>query len=81
MKLLIGADIVPTNSNITEFIRANTTALVDENLLGVLRNADYRIFNLEVPLTDTQRPIKKCGPNLIAPAASVNGIKALGADF
>ena len=46
MKLLIGADIVPTNSNITEFIRANTTALVDENLLGVLRNADYRIFNL-----------------------------------
>lgn len=81
MKLLIGADIVPTNSNITEFIHANTTALVDENLLGVLRNADYRIFNLEVPLTDTQRPIKKCGPNLIAPAASVNGIKALGADF
>lgn len=81
MKLLIGADIVPTKSNITEFIHANTTALVDENLLDVLRNADYRIFNLEVPLTDTQRPIEKCGPNLIAPAASVNGIKALGADF
>lgn len=81
MKLLIGADIVPTKSNITEFIHANTTALVDENLLGVLQNADYRIFNLEVPLTDTQRPIEKCGPNLIAPAASVNGIKALGADF
>lgn len=81
MKLLIGADIVPTKSNIAAFIHASTNDLVDEKLLDVLQNADYRIFNLEVPLTDTQKPIEKCGPNLIAPIASVNGIKALGADF
>lgn len=81
MKLLIGADIVPTKSNEQAFIQSGISALVDADLLKLLQNADYRVFNLEVPLTDQEKPIAKCGPNLIAPAASVKGIKALGADF
>ena len=81
MKILIGADIVPTKSNEKAFIQSDTSALVDADLLKVLQKADYRVFNLEVPLTDQEEPIAKCGPNLIAPAASVNGIRALGADF
>lgn len=36
-----------------------------------------RIFNLEVPITDKEEPIAKCGPNLIAPISTINGIKAI----
>ncbi len=80
-KLIIGADIVPTISNQTIFENAKMEKIVDAKLLDVLRNADYRIFNLEVPLTDIEAPIKKCGPNLIASTKSVAGLKQLGIDF
>ena len=81
MKLIIGADLVPTKSNIEEFKAADAQALVGEELLSVLKDADYRIFNLELPLTDTVSPIDKCGPALIAPTATVAGYKALGVDL
>ncbi|GAH39429.1 unnamed protein product, partial [marine sediment metagenome] len=48
-----------------------------DKLLSLLYSADYRIFNLEVPLTDTEKPIRKDGPNLIAPILTINGIKLL----
>lgn len=81
MKILIGADIVPVKSNMEFFERGEVEKLVDPTLAKVLQNADYRIFNLEVPLTDRETPISKCGPALIAPTKSAKGIKALGADF
>ena len=81
MKILIGADIVPVKSNIEFFERGEVENLVDPALAEVLQNADYRIFNLEVPLTDRETPISKCGPALIASTKSAEGIKALGADF
>ena len=46
MKLLIGADIVPTKSNEQAFIQSGISALVDADLLKLLQNADYRVFNL-----------------------------------
>lgn len=77
MKLLIGADIVPTMSNRKYFINGEIEMLVDKELKIVLDTADYRIFNLEVPLTNEQKPIPKCGPNLIAPPSTIRGIKTL----
>ncbi len=81
MKILIGADFVPTSSNNELFCKADTTALVGGDLESILKSADFRIFNLEVPLTDQQSPIDKCGPNLIAPTNTVNGYKALHVDL
>ena len=81
MKILIGADFVPTSSNYELFSQAYTTALVGGDLERVLKDADFRIFNLEVPLTDEQSPIDKCGPNLIAPTNTANGYKALSVDL
>jgi len=81
MQIIIGADIVPTASNQHIFENAQMEQIVDKGLLEVLRDADYRIFNLEVPLTDQETPIKKCGPNLIASPKSVAGLKQLGIDF
>jgi poly-gamma-glutamate synthesis protein (capsule biosynthesis protein) len=49
--------------------------------LELLSGADYRIFNLETPLTDTYSPIEKFGPTLIAPTCTVEGYKAIGTDL
>lgn len=81
MNILIGADIVPTPSNQHIFEASKIDQIVDNDLINILQNADYRIFNLEVPLTDIVSPIEKAGPNLIASKKSVVGLKQLGIDF
>lgn len=62
VRIIIGADIVPTKSNFELFVKAKVGELVDSKILNVLNNADYRIFNLEVPLTNNQTPIKNVVP-------------------
>lgn len=81
MKILIGADIVPTNSNAELFRNGDSLHLLGEELQEQLNSADFRIFNLEVPLTDRGSPISKCGPHLMAPKDTVNGYKAIGCDL
>jgi len=77
MQIIIAGDLVPTQSNMDLFINANVESLLGDGLLSLWNSADMRIFNLEVPLTDKENPIAKCGPNLTAAANTVNGIKAL----
>ncbi|MFQ6792055.1 MAG: CapA family protein [Thomasclavelia sp.] len=81
MEILIGADIVPINSNIQLFEEGNIKELFSDSLIEKLEKADIRIFNLETPLTDEVSPIKKCGPNLVASTKSINGIKKLNPSF
>ena len=81
MYFLIGADIVPTASNAEYFKNGDAETLCGSALLELLNNAEYRIFNLEVPLTDKEHPITKFGPGLIAPSAASAGYKALGIDL
>lgn len=81
MKILIGADIVPTISNQQFFENAQMEKIVDQELMDILKSADYRILNLEVPLTNQVAPINKCGPNLVASTKSVIGLKQLGIDL
>lgn len=80
-RIMIGADLVPTESNAELFKRGDARTLVGEELLEKLNSADYTIFNLEVPLTDEQHPIIKCGPNLIAPTDTISGLKAINPHF
>lgn len=81
MRIIIGGDIVPTNSNIGFFESGDVETLLGEELNSILQNADYRIFNLEVPFTDREQPIPKCGPNLIAPTKCVAAYKAMHVDL
>lgn len=81
MKILIGADFVPTKSNISLFESGNVEELFGKKLTECLNHADYRIFNLEVPLADLERPILKRGPNLIAPTKCATGYQAIHADL
>jgi hypothetical protein len=61
MNIIIGADLVPTQSNYNLFNDADIDALLGKDLKTLLAEADYRIFNLEVPLTNVEAPIAKCG--------------------
>lgn len=81
MKLLIGADLVPTETNIALFQNGDAGALVGEDLINLLNEANYCVFNLEIPLTDQTSPIKKCGPSLSAPTTTIAGYKALRVDL
>lgn len=80
MKIVIGADLVPTNTNEALFAAGDVKTLIGDELKAILDEADCRIFNLEVPLSDVRDPIKKCGPNLAAPAAAIVGYKAMDVD-
>lgn len=77
MRILIGADFVPTESNIEYFQGGDTEFLFGKQLVDLLSKVDFRIFNLETPLTDTYSPIVKCGPCLSAPTYTVDGYKAI----
>lgn len=79
--IVIGADLVPTQSNVELFKKGNIDELLGKDLRNILDAASYRIFNLEVPLTDNLEPIDKCGPNLIAPAEAIKGYKAMGVNI
>lgn len=75
--LLIGADLVPTDSNSSLFEKGDVSALVGGEILSLMEKAEYRIFNLEVPLCDHADPIRKRGPNLRAGTGNMEGIRKL----
>lgn len=77
MSILIGADIVPTKTNGYLFANGDIETLIGSKLRTVLNKSDFRIFDLEVPLTDKETPILKHGPNLRAPTNTMKGIKAI----
>ena len=81
MNILIGADFLPTRRNAEYFVKGDIRHLFGEQLTGLLTNSDCRIFNLEIPLTDKESPISKCGPNLIAPTECIAGYRAAGVDL
>jgi poly-gamma-glutamate synthesis protein (capsule biosynthesis protein) len=79
--VLIGGDLVPTDSNEKEFQEGTIRSLIEQNLWDVITSAEFRIFNLETPITDTKNPIEKEGPKLRAKASTIKGIKALNTDL
>lgn len=81
MNIIIGADIVPTDTNKELFLSGNVNELIGKDLHTIFSSAGLKIFNLEVPLTNVETPIEKCGPNLISPTTTIQGIKAIGVDF
>ena len=59
MSILIGADIVPTESNKFSFDFGNKQNVVDVELLNLLSNSGYRIFNFEWYFVNNHLPIQK----------------------
>lgn len=78
MRILIGADTVPTESNSSYFSSGQIDALLGRDLREIMDSADFRLVNLEVPFTSEAHPIKKSGLNLIADPLAIYGLKAMG---
>lgn len=81
VSMMICGDTVPTENNFAEFGEGDRKSLVSDALWEKIEAADLRFLNLEVPLCTKERPILKCGPNLIAPPSMVEGLKALKLDL
>lgn len=81
MSIIIGADLVPTAENIPAFSAGEMEKLFGPALLAALRQADFRIFNLEVPLADTAAPIPKVGAAMLAPKNTVRAMKQIPVDL
>jgi len=81
MSIIIGADLVPTTSNRALFASADIDQLLGTKLKNRIQQADFSVFNLETPLTDSLTPIEKCGPGLAAPTDTIKGIEAIGVDL
>ena len=81
MSVIIGADIVPSKHSCQLFENGKIHELLGEVLYDRLRQADIRIFNLETPLADREKPIKKHGPHLLASTSCANAMKAMGIDL
>lgn len=81
IKVLIGGDLVPTKTNIDLFLKGDRESLVGNEISHLLDCANFTVFNLEVPLTDRETPIPKCGPNLIAPTATIEGLRKINPYF
>lgn len=81
MRLIIGADLVPTYSNEALFIRGDIEQLVGEDIISYLKKSDFNIFNLEAPLTSSCHNIKKNGICIKASEKCIAGYSSLGVDF
>ena len=77
IRILIGADFVPTDSNKDLFCSGDVESLFDNKLLDLIDSSDVRLFNLEAPLIDYSAPIMKCGPIIGIDKNVINGIKKL----
>lgn len=80
-KVLIMGDTAPTATNFELFSAGNIEEIIGDELADLFRKVDYRIINLETPLTDENTPIAKWGVNLSAPTSTMQGIKALNIDY
>jgi poly-gamma-glutamate synthesis protein (capsule biosynthesis protein) len=77
MKILIAGDLVPTEKNKELFIDGDLISLMGNDLFSIWENTEFKICNLETPISDEAEPIEKKGPNLKASMNTINGIKKL----
>lgn len=77
MRLFIAGDIIPTQKNIRLFREADTLSLLGKELNNLWLSADFRIANLETPLTYSEEKISKFGKHIKTDPKVVAGLKAL----
>jgi poly-gamma-glutamate synthesis protein (capsule biosynthesis protein) len=81
MKILIAGDMVVNQNNISLFKQGDINLILRGNLKNFWLSADYKLFNLEAPICDCDKPIDKSGPALKIPEECINGIKTLKPDL
>ena len=77
MRLIFGADTVPTELNEAAFAAGDAERLFG-SAVKVFEGADRFIINLECALTNSEAQIKKIGPALKASPECARGLAAIG---
>lgn len=77
MKILIGADLAPTPVTANDFVNGNIRRLFGK-VCNIAKKYDRFIVNLECALTNSEKRIKKFGPNIKGPVETAKTLKALG---
>lgn len=77
MRLLIGADVVATENNLSYFQSGQMRVVIGNELEDIWQSADARIFNIEAPIINEEHPIQKAGVCLRMREDVIPGIKAL----
>ncbi len=75
--ILIGGDIVPTKSNNLYFEKGDIKMLFGQDILNIMNDTNYCIYNLECPFSNVTRPINKSGPALVANLSAINAIRSI----
>ncbi len=77
-KVIIVGDLFPVPSNFNRFSEGDTTYLFGNKICQLFNEADYRICNLEGPLSDGDEVGEKTSTALRAPISTVSALKGLG---
>lgn len=77
MNLLIGGDVVPEGKTENLFLNGNINDLLGDELYNIWNDTEYKIFNLETPLTNTNKKIDKYGPSIKCNPNTINGLKKM----
>lgn len=77
-KIIIAGDLFPVPQNIELFKKGDINSLFGEKIIKLFKEADFSIVNFEGTITDQKEAQKKAGPIIMAPRASINGVKELG---
>ena len=75
MKLIIAGDVVTNESNEELFSNQELKKIMGEELFNIWNKTNYKVFNLEAPITNSMNAIEKNGPNLKNCKNVISGIK------
>lgn len=79
MEILIGGDVFLGGK--WELISSEQPEKIWSGIIELLNSVDFRVINLESPLTDSKHSILKTGPNIKSKPTSVNALKAAKIDL
>jgi hypothetical protein len=79
-KILFGGDFCPAGE-IESYYRTDKNRSLLNGFIDLFNSVDYRIVNLECPLTDANTPIQKTGPHLKASPDMVGLLKDIKIDM
>lgn len=77
MKILFLGDVCPTPDYLKLFEDKSGKSLFN-NVSALIKECDYAVCNFECPATNSQTPIKKCGPTLKAKPEDIEMLSNVG---
>lgn len=75
--LIIGGDFCPVPNNLQQLNNGDIEDVLGKDMLEIFNESAGLVCNLEAPVTDTENPICKSGPNLRAPSRIIESLQKM----